>query len=252
MSTYVSDEILDRFRKVTSATAYSAVWRLAPPDGQEWFASANYQLCLMRGVKAYTPGKTLVGRAQTLRFVPARPDLLKQTRKGGGSPEYLAMAKCGPNDVLVAEAHTFDEYSCILGNMKTRQLWHNKAQGIVTDGAIRDLQMISDEYDLAVFAKNRSPAGNLPFLESFEEGQPINVGGVLVMPGDVIVGDDDGVVVVPADRAEEVIDWIEEQEEAEEFVIGLIDEEQVPPGTYYPISAETKERFRQWKADGGK
>ena len=252
MPTYVSDEILDRFRKVTSATAYSAVWRLTPPDGQEWFASVNYQLCLMRGVKAYTPGKTLVGRAQTLRFVPARPDLLKQTRKGGGSPEYLAMGKCGLNDVLVAEAHTFDEYSCILGNMKTRQLWHNKAQGIVTDGAIRDLQMISDEYDLAVFAKNRSPAGNLPFLESFEEGQPINVGGVLVMPGDVIVGDDDGVVVVPADRAEEVIDWIEEQEEAEEFVIGLIDDEQVPAVTYYPISAETKERFRAWKANGGK
>ncbi len=89
----------------------------------------------MRGVKAYTPGKTLVGRAQTLRFVPARPDLLVQTRRGGESPEYLAMAKCGPNDLLVVEAHTFDEHACILGNMKTRQLWHNKAQGLVTDGA---------------------------------------------------------------------------------------------------------------------
>ena len=249
--THVSDEVLERFRKVTSATAYSAVWRLDPPGGQEWFASANYQLCLMRGVKAYTPGKALVGRAQTLRFVPARPDLLVQTRKGANSPEYLAMAKCGPNDVLLVEAHTFDEYACILGNMKTRQLWHNKAQGLVTDGAIRDLQMIVDDYELAIFAKNRSPAGNLPFLESFEEGRVVNVGGVLVIPGDVIVADDDGVVVVPADRAEEIIDWIEEQEEAEQFVIGLIDAERVPPGTYYPISGETKERFREWKERGG-
>jgi 5-oxopent-3-ene-1,2,5-tricarboxylate decarboxylase/2-hydroxyhepta-2,4-diene-1,7-dioate isomerase len=249
--THVSDEILDRFRKVTAATAYSGTWRLAPPDGQEWFASANYQLCLMRGIKAFTPGKTLVGRAQTLRYVPARPDLLKLTRRGGDSPEYRAMAKCGPNDILVVEAHTFDEYSCTMGNMKTRMLWHKKAQGLITDGAIRDLQQISDEYDLAVFAKNRSPAGNLPFLESFEDGGIINVGGVLGMPGDVIVADDDGVVVVPADRAEEVIDWIEEQEEAEEFVIGLIDEEQVPPGTYYPISEPTKERFREWKREKG-
>ena len=252
MSHHVSDEILDRFRAVTSATAYSAVWRLQPPDGQEWFASANYQLCLMRGLKPFTPGKRLVGRAQTLRFIPSRPDLLKETRRGADSPEYRAMAKCGPNDLLVVEAHTFDEYSCTMGNMKTRMLWHQKAQGLITEGAIRDLDMIAEDYDLAVFASNRSPAGNLPYLESYEEGRPVNVGGVLVMPGDVIVADDDGVVVCPADRAEEVIDWIEEQEEAEEFVIGLIDSEQVPPGQYYPISEETKQRFRDWKAEQGR
>ena len=250
-TTELSDELVERFRKVTSAIAYSGVWRLAPPDGQEWFASANYQLCLMRGVKPMTMGKKLVGRARTLRFVPSRPDLLKLTRRGGDSPEYRAMARCGPGDVLIVEAHTFDEYACILGNMKTRMLWHRKAEGLVTDGAIRDLQMISDEYGLSVFAANRSPAGNLPFLEAYEENEPVNVGGVLVMPGDMIVADDDGVVVVPADRAEEVVNWIEEQEEAEEWVIRLIDEEQVPPGTYYPISSETKERFRAWKLEQG-
>ena len=69
------------------------------------------------------------------------------------------MGRCGPGDVLVVEAHTFDEYSCILGNMKTRMLWHQNAEGLVTDGAIRDLQMIVDDYDLSVFAGNRSPAG---------------------------------------------------------------------------------------------
>ena len=249
-STKVSNDALNRFRKASSATTYSGVWRLTPPEGQEWFASVNYQLCLMRGVKAFTSGKKLVRRAQTLRYLPARPDLLEETRRGADSPEYRAMAKCGPNDVLVIEAHTFDQYSCTMGNMKTRQLWHKKAEGLVTDGAIRDLQMIDDEYDLAVFAKNRSPAGNLPFLESFEEGHLGNVGGVVVMPGDVIVADDDGVVVVPATRALEVIDWIDEQEEAEQFVIGLIDDEQVPPGKYYPISNETKERFREWKKSG--
>jgi regulator of RNase E activity RraA len=249
---HVSDELLQRFRRITSATAYSAVWRLAPPAGQEWFASANYQLCLMRGVKQQTPGKRLIGRARTLRFVPSRPDLLKITRRGGDSPEYRAMARCGPGDVLVVEAHTFDDYACILGNMKTRMLWHRKAEGIVTDGAIRDLQMIADDYGLAVFAANRSPAGNLPFLEAYEDNEPVNVGGVLVMPGDVIVADDDGVVVVPSGRAEEVINWIEEQEEAERWVIDLIEKEQVPPGKYYPISEQTKQRFREWKAKQGR
>lgn len=245
----LSDELIERYRKVTSATAYSSVWRLAPPGGQEWFASANYQLCLMRGIKPMTPGRMMVGRARTLRYVPSRPDLLKITRRGADSPEYRAMARCGPGDVLVVEAHSFDQYACTMGNMKTRMLWHRQAEGLVTEGAIRDLQTISSDYGLTVFASNRSPAGNLPYLEAYEENEPINVGGVLVMPGDLIVADDDGVVVVPADRAEEVIDWIEEQEEAEEWVTRLIDKEQVPPGKYYPISSETKERFREWKRE---
>ena len=130
--------------------------------------------------------------------------------------------------------------------MKTRQLWRDYAEGIVTDGAMRDLEMVAG-YGLAIFARQRSQAGNLPYVEAYEENEPVNCGGVLVMPGDVIVADDDGVVVVPAQHAEEVVDWIEEQEEAEEFVIGLIDDERVPPGKYYPITEETKERFRRWK-----
>jgi regulator of RNase E activity RraA len=244
--TFVSDQVIERFKKFSSATAYSAVWRLQSKSKGEWFATADYKLCLMRGVWPMTPGTKLVGRARTLRFVPARPELLEITRRGADSPEYRAMGKCGPGDILVAEAHAADPYACILGNMKTRQLWHNKAAGIVTDGAIRDLALVA-AYGLSVFARQRSPAGNLPYLEAYEDGGIVNVGGVLVMPGDLIVADDDGVVVVPAQRAEEAVAWIEEQEGAEEFVIRLIDEERVPPGKYYPISEETKRRYRESK-----
>jgi 5-oxopent-3-ene-1,2,5-tricarboxylate decarboxylase / 2-hydroxyhepta-2,4-diene-1,7-dioate isomerase len=200
----------------------------------------------MQGVWPLTPGRRVVGRARTLRFVPPRPDLLEITRRLDDSPEYRAMGRCGPGDVLVVEAHSPDDYACILGNMKTRQLMHNGAAGIVTDAAMRDVDLVA-EYGLGIFAKQRSPAGNLPFIEAYEEGEPINCGGVLVMPGDVIVADDDGVVVVPCQHAEQVIDWIEEQEEAEQFVIRLIDEERVPPGKYYPITEQTKARFRKWK-----
>ncbi len=179
----VTDAVLKRFSKASSATAYSAVWRLKPPAG-EWFASADYSLCMMRGVWPMTAGKKLVGRARTIRFLPARPDLLQVTRRGADSPEYRAMAMCGRGDVLVVEAHSADAYACILGNMKTRQLWHNKAGGIVSDGAIRDLDLVSG-YGLVVFARQRSPAGNLPYLEAYEEDCAVNVGGVLVVPGDV-------------------------------------------------------------------
>ena len=245
---HVSDEILERFRRVTSATVYSAVWR-HPVEGSEWFASANWQRCLMKNVLPMTHGKTMVGRARTLRFVPPRPDLLEITRQGENSPEYIAMGTCGPGDVLVVEAHAAEPEANIVGNMKARQLWHNGAVGIVTDGGIRVLDMIVEDYGLQIFAGHRSPAGNLPWIEAYEANGAINCGGALVFPGDVIVGDDDGVVVVPCQLAEGVIDWIEEQDKAEEFVIGLIDAEKAPPGRYYPISEETKERYRSWAAE---
>ena len=120
-SVYVTDEILERFRRVTSATVYSAVWR-HPVEGSEWFASANWQRCLMKNVLPMTHGKTMVGRARTLRFVPPRPDLLEITRQGENSPEYVAMGTCGPGDILVVEAHAAEPEANIVGNMKARQL----------------------------------------------------------------------------------------------------------------------------------
>ena len=172
----VSDDVLDRFRRVTSATVYSAVWR-HPVDSGEWFASANWQRCLMKNVLPMTQGEMLVGRARTLRFVPPRPDLLEITRRGEHSPEYVAMGTCGPGDVLVVEAHAAEPEANIVGNMKARQLWHNGAEGIVTDGGIRDLDMIASDYGLKVFAGHRSPAGNLPWIEAYEANGAINCGG---------------------------------------------------------------------------
>ncbi|MFW6175006.1 MAG: RraA family protein [Chloroflexota bacterium] len=237
------DDVLERYRKAGSATVYIAVYR-QPVERGEWFATVTWQRCLMKGVRQMRPGHTLVGRARTLRFVPPRPDLLEITRQGERSPEYLAMGACGPGDVLVVEAHSQEEQASILGNMKTRQLWHNGAEGVVTDGAIRDLDMIVNDYDLGVFAGQRSPAGNLPWIEAYEAHEAVNCGGILVLPGDVIVADDDGAVVVPCQLAERVIDWIEEQDAAEQYVIGLIDEEKCPPGRYYPISEEIKNQAR--------
>jgi len=133
------------------------------------------------------------------------------------------MALGGAGGVLIVEAHNADPYACVPGTMKTRKLWHDRAEGVVADGAIRDLDLIARDYGLSVFARQRSPMGNLPFLEAYEESVPVNVGGVLVLDGDVIVADDDGVVVVPCQHAEAIIDWIDEQEGAENFVIKLID-----------------------------
>ena len=226
-----TEELTDRYRKVSAATVYSGVRRL------------GYEPCFMRGVRAFTPGAKLVGTARTLRFVPPRPDIIKETQLGENSPEYRAMGSCGPGDVLVCDAMGM-RYAAIGGDVKLLQLKMSGAEGLVTDGGIRDLDIVNS-YGLKVFAGDRTPTGGMPEIIPYEDNVTIQCAGVSVRPGDLIVGDDDGVVVVAKPLAAEVIDWVEEHEQVEEYVKGLIEREGVAPGKYYPITDETVRRYHQ-------
>ncbi len=227
----ITQDILERYRKVTVATVYGGVRRL------------GYEPCFMRGVQNFTPGQKLVGRARTLRFVPPRPDIMKEVHKGEDSPEYHAMGACGPGDVLVCDAMG-KRYAAIGGDVKLLQLQMNGAEGVVTDGGIRDLEIVRS-YGLKVFAGDRTPMGGAGEIDPFEANVTIQCGGVAVRPGDLIVGDDDGVVVVPRQVAREVLEWAEEHEAVEEYIKGLIQKEKVAPGKYYPITEETVKRYRE-------
>ena len=122
----------------------------------------------------------------------------------------------------------------------------NKAAGLVTDGAIRDLDVLEEEeYNLIVYAQERTPYGGRPWAEPAEENIDIQCGGALVRPGDVIVGDNDGVAVVPSWFAEECIEWVEDHEGAEAFVKEKIMKENVVPGKYYPPSQDTINEYRK-------
>lgn len=231
MADDITRELIERYKKVSAATVYSGVRRL------------GYEPCFMRGVKNFTPGRTLVGRARTLRFIPPRPDIIAETHRGESSPEYEAMGSCEPGDVLVCDGMG-RVYAAIGGDVKLLQLKMRGAAGIVTDAAIRDLDIVQG-YGLTVFAGDRTPMGGADEIEPYEANVTIACGGVAVRPGDLIVGDDDGVVVVPAGAASEVIDWVEEHEEVEEYIKGLIQEENVFPGKYYPPTDAMVEQYRR-------
>ena len=231
ISQEISQSLLDRYKKVTSATVYGGVRRL------------GFEPCFMRGVQAFTPGKMLVARARTLRFIPPRPDIMAEVHRGEDSPEYRAMGACGPGDALVCDAMG-RRYAAIGGDVKLLQLKMVGAEGVVCDGGIRDLDIVRG-YGLAVFAGDRTPMGGADEVDPFEDNVTIQCGGVAVRPGDLVVGDDDGVVVVPKQAAEDVIDWVEEHEAVEEYIKGLIEHENVAPGKYYPITDDTVRRYRE-------
>ncbi len=235
MSSGIPREIIERYKKVTAATVYGGVHRL------------GYDPCFMREVQNFTPGRTLVGRARTLRFIPPRPDIMRETHRGEDSPEYRAMGSCEPGDVLVCDGMG-RKYAAIGGDVKLLQLKMRGAAGMVTDAAIRDLDVVQG-YGLTIMAGGRTPMGGAGEIDPFEANGTIQCGGVAVRPGDLIVGDDDGVVVVPAGVAVEVIDWVEEHEEVEEYIKGLIQKEEVAPGKYYPPTDATVEQYH--RSQGG-
>jgi regulator of RNase E activity RraA len=122
----------------------------------------------------------------------------------------------------------------------------NHAEGIVTDGGIRDVPTI-EGYGLVVYAANPTPKAGPSDIVFYDWDLPIQCGGALVRPGDVVVGDEAGVVVIPAPLAEEAASYSIEHEEAEEFAKGLIEKEGCNPGRYYPITEETMRLFRETK-----
>ena len=228
----VSDEILEKFKHVPVATVWMAVNSIL-----------GVPLPFMEGVRSFTPNKRLAARARTLRFLPPRIDKEKDVKRGENSPEYLAMERCGPGDVLVADVMN-KKYAAVAGDVKLLQLKMNNADGLVTDGAIRDMGVLEDEdYNLIVYAQDRTPYGGRPWAEPCEENVDIQCAGVLVKPGDVLVGDDDGVVVVPSWWAEICIDWVETHEEVEAEIKNKILSENVRPGKYYPPTPEFKEEY---------
>jgi 5-oxopent-3-ene-1,2,5-tricarboxylate decarboxylase / 2-hydroxyhepta-2,4-diene-1,7-dioate isomerase len=248
----VSDDILRRFEKVSlqscaGALSYITRQATAAKNGD---TSSSWTNCYMKNIKPLTPGRKIAARARTLSFLPPRPDMAAKLRRGENSPEFEAMESCGPGDILVIDANRMSQLG-ILGNMKTRLLWQRGATGLITDASVRDLDKVRDDYGMAVFGAGRSAITGLAGSPFHEVNVPISCDGVLVVPGDVMVADDDGVVVIPQQLAEQVIDWIEEHDLVEDEIARMVDEQQVSPGRFYPPSEELRQRVRDEQARNG-
>lgn len=180
------------------------------------------------GVRSQRPGTTLVGTAKTLRFVPNREDLF--TSHGGGyNAQKRAFDTVGEGEVLIIEARG-ETGSGTLGDILALRAKARGAAGVVTDGGVRDYAAVA-EIGLPVFSLGAHPAVLGRKHVPWDVDVAVACGGATVMPGDIIVGDDDGVLVLPPDIAEEAADaalakeaedaWVAEQVAAGHPVDGL-------------------------------
>jgi 5-oxopent-3-ene-1,2,5-tricarboxylate decarboxylase / 2-hydroxyhepta-2,4-diene-1,7-dioate isomerase len=199
------------------------------------------------GVRPTLPGAAMVGVAHTLRYLPLREDLFQ--RYGNGmNAQKRAVEELRPGQVLVMDARR-DTSAGTLGDILALRAQQRGAAGVVTDGGLRDSAAVA-ELGLPVFHGGEHPSVLGRRHVPWDSGVPIACGGALVQPGDLIVGDADGVVVVPPELAEELIADCREQEAQERFIT-----EQVRTGHgiegLYPLGPEWREPYEQWRTQHG-
>ncbi|MBM3925815.1 MAG: hypothetical protein FJ320_07495 [SAR202 cluster bacterium] len=212
----------------------------------------GYHWMLMEGVRSRTPGRRLAGRAVTLRYLPPRPDVHQEVRYGTkDSPEYRAYELCGPGTVLVIDAYgRIDERGIVGGDVKFHRLKRRGCEGLVTDGSVRDINEMRP-YGFAIFTQQTSLAAGPTIPFAYGVNEVVQCGGVLVRPGDYIVGEDDGVVVIPASIIEKVVEEASEHDRLEKLLKAMMDQGDFSPGQYYPLSEDNRRRLKEAAAKKG-
>ena len=207
----------------------------------------GFRNVFMQGVAPIGPSVNgnLVGPAFTLRNIPAREDL--DRLEVFADPEYpqrKGIETIPPGYVLVQDCRGEKSVASI-GSILATRLKVRGAAGMVSDGPIRDSGVIT-AMGFPVFCAGASAPLNLVKHHSIDMNVPIGCGGVAVFPDDIIVGDVDGVVVIPRHLAVEVAAYAAEQEQLEDFITKLIQEGSPLRGTYPPDDA-TKAAYEAWK-----
>ena len=205
----------------------------------------------IQGVRRITESSApLVGPAFTLRNIPAREDLDQiSVFENPEHPQRKAIEKVPAGYVLVIDCRG-ERRAASAGDILVTRLHVRGVAGLVSDGGLRDTEQIG-RMDFPVYCAGASAPLNLAQHHAVDMNVPIACGGVAVYPEDIIVGDGEGVVVIPRHLAAEVANDGAAQELMEEFILGEIRAGRALPGTY-PPNAETKARFETWKkARGG-
>lgn len=230
----------DKLKTVSTATLATALFK------------RGFRTQMIQGAQPLKSGKpTMVGEAYTLRYMPAREDrngiAVFQNR---AHPQRKAVEECPPGAVFVIDSRK-DARAASAGSILVTRLQMRGVAGIVTDGGFRDASEIGS-LDIPSFHVRPSAPTNLTIHEAIEINGPIGCGDAPVFPGDVIVGDDDGCIVIPAHIADEIADEAIEMTAFEDFVTEKVKEGRSILGLYPATEEQTKTDFSAWRKANGR
>lgn len=230
-SVALSHETEQKLREVSTATLTSQL------------LARGFRNTFIPSVSPLRPDLRMLGTAFTLRYAPAREDVSIGVRVDNSTNvQRRAVESIGPGQVMVIDARG-DLSAASFGHILATRIKVRGAAGLVSDGALRDTPAFT-ELDLPVYVRAAHAAASAVAHWPVDMNVPIGCGGVLVIPGDVVVGDAEGVVIVPADLVDEVARDGYEQEQLEAFI-----EQQVKEGSsikgLYPPDSEALEAYNR-------
>lgn len=195
----VPDDILERMKQVTITQA----WGVLRNQGYEWQYEGNF-VCTH-------PGQVLVGRALTAMYMPRRPAMRKLMEEKGercgciGDQISWPIDMLVPGDVYVADVFGKVAQGPVIGDNLSTSIYAKSGKGVVHDAAVRDMDGIRSIPGFTSFVRGYHPTYASPTIMLVGVNCPVRIGGATVMPGDVVLGRDDGVIFIPPHLAEQVV-----------------------------------------------
>ena len=233
-------ELIEGLSGIGSATAAGELARLGIRDPY------------IQGPVARTPGKSIVGPALTLQFMPKREDQYAVDEYADPEKQLHrhALYHTQPGDIIVVDARA-NMNSGVFGDMMMTFFMGQGGIGAIVDGCIRDYPKIVKDLDIGLWLRGTTPNFHTQTnIVPFAVNVPIACGDTLVMPGDIIVADDDGATVVPVSLAPELVEKAQTHAEWEEFSrIKLSQGGHLRK--YYPLSEEGRAEYDAWKEEQG-
>jgi 5-oxopent-3-ene-1,2,5-tricarboxylate decarboxylase/2-hydroxyhepta-2,4-diene-1,7-dioate isomerase len=229
---------------VLSADGFAALRQVSTATLTVQLTRRGIPSTFLTGLGPIRPDLRMVGYAHTLRYVAIRPDV-REAMKGTEDAQKRAVEAVSPDEVLIMEARG-DTSAGTIGDILAARVLARGGAGIVTDGGVRDTPGVA-ELAIPTYCRCANASSLWAAHIPMDIDVPITCAGVLVMPGDVIVGDSEGVVVLPAAVAEEIAHDAVEQELRESWALERVQAGESIRGVY-PLSPERREDYERWQA----
>lgn len=237
MTDYIlSDEIRAKLMKVSTASVATALYK------------RGLRNQFIQGVVPVNwKGRNMVGQAFTLRYIPAREDRNPiSVFRNADHPQRVAVDTCPPGFVLVMDSRK-DARAASAGSILVTRLAMRSCAGVVSDGGFRDAEGIG-KLDMPAYHQRPSAPTNLTLHEALDINVPISCGDAPVFPGDVLVGDGDGVMVIPVHLADEIADECASMETFEDFVLEQVQAGSAIIGLYPATTEKAQNDYVAWQA----